>query len=265
MDRTTVGSLLRSTQALCLQLCQKQTLDYGIAHFSERFAALPDANQFREVLIDDPARIPDAFAQADAWFTERKLVCHRWSPAGGQSDDALAMFLASRGYRPRPLTAMILVGWRELAPAPDVRVVPARALREMLRRSYLDDDTPPTAKARELLAESYNERMDDPQLDLFVATIDRRPAGRVALYQVGDIARIVDLTVLPAFVDRGVEYALLGHALALAKRLALPSILAQVAENATTHRRWLTDAGFVEDGRIVEFERSTPFETVAPQ
>ncbi len=263
MERTTVGSLLRTTQALCLQIGQKQTLDYGIAYYSERFADLSDANQFREVLIDDPARIPDAFAQAQAWFAERRLTCHRWAPAIGEAVEPLAEFLAAHGYLPRTSLAMALTEWPEIEMPSDVRVAPARALREVLRRSYLDDDTPPAAAARTLLAESCNERMDDPRMDMFIATIGRRPAGRVGLFQVGDLARIVELGVMPAFMDRGVEKALLAHVLSLARRLTLPTILAQVAEEATQHVRWMEEAGFVEDGRIVEFELSTPAEATA--
>ena len=51
--------------------------------------------------------------------------------------------------------------------------------------------------------------MNDPNFDLFLAMVDGQPAGRCALYQVGDIARVTDLAVgsLPAGSD--VERALL--------------------------------------------------------
>ncbi len=99
MERSTVGSLLRSTQTYCAQLCEKQALTYGIAYYSERFAKLPEANQFREVLVDDPARIPAAFDEAERWFKEQGLTCYRWAPADGQASDTLSGFLVSRGFR----------------------------------------------------------------------------------------------------------------------------------------------------------------------
>ena len=45
MQRSTTGSILRSTQALCGQLCEKKTLEYGIAYYiaqSTRRAELAD-------------------------------------------------------------------------------------------------------------------------------------------------------------------------------------------------------------------------------
>ncbi len=257
-----MGSLLRSTQGLCLQLCQKQTLDFGIAYYSERFPELPDLNQFREVVCRDPDQFAKAFSQAEDCFRGHNLVFHRWAPADKESQDSMESFLALRGFRRRNRTALALTQWRIPDLDHGVRVLPARAVREQFRRSYLDDDVPLIARARERLAEAWIERLDDPQLDMFVATIDRKPAGRVGIYQVGDIARLVDLAVLPAFQNRSVEESLLAYALGLAKRLTLPSILASVEVGDSTLMELLTSAGFVEDGRIAEFERPTPFEAV---
>src|SRR3990172_8149540 len=72
MGRTTIGSFLRATQAWCAQLCQKETLEYGIAYFRERFAAMPDACQFREVWTPDPARFEEAFRQTEEWFESKR-------------------------------------------------------------------------------------------------------------------------------------------------------------------------------------------------
>ena len=101
------------------------------------------------------------------------------------------------------------------------------------------------------------ERMDDAPFDMFVAMIGERPAGRGALYQVGDIARIIDLAVLPPFVDRGVDRALLAHVLAMAKRLAMRNICMQIDPD-DPRCDWLEAIGFVSDGTIIEFERDPP-------
>src|SRR3990172_8473514 len=98
MDRTTVGSLLRSTQAYCSELCEKETLEYGIAYYNPRFSLLPEANQFREVLIEDLARIAEAFEQTEKWFRQQEMFCHRWAPAEGRGTDELADFLTQHGF-----------------------------------------------------------------------------------------------------------------------------------------------------------------------
>ncbi len=258
MDRTTVGSLLRSTQPYCSELCEKETLDYGIAYYCRRFATLVEANQFREVLIDDPARIREAFEQAEAWFRQRGLFCHRWAPAAGQATTELTDFLTQRGFMVRRSTAMALARWVGQGTPEQVRILPARAMREAYRGTFIHAEAPGSPATRKLLAEASLERLDDPQLDMVVALWDKQPVGRCGLYQVGDIARVMSVSVIPAFAGRGVEQALLAHVLALAKRLTLRHIFAQVDETDASTRILLEEAGFVADGEIVEFERDPP-------
>jgi len=258
MERNIVNSLLRSSQAFCSELSDKETLDYGIAFYSRRFAALPEANQLREVWIEDPTEITVAFAQAEHWFTEHSVFCHRWAPAGGTASPQLAGFLEERGFCRRHMSALALQDWNEMPPAPQVRVLPARAMRAAFKQTYIEDGKPPNARLRELLAEAYVERLDDPQLDMFVALVDKKPAGRAGLYQVGDIARIVDLTVLKGFEETVVEGALLAQVLGLAKRLSFRKVLVQVDRDDQPRLASLAHAGFAPEGEIVEFERQAP-------
>jgi N-acetylglutamate synthase-like GNAT family acetyltransferase len=102
--------------------------------------------------------------------------------------------------------------------------------------------------------ESYEERLDDPQLDMFVAMIDQQPAGRCGLYQVGDIARVMDLVVRSDYENRGVENALTAHALAYAKRIGMRNICLQI-DTHDAQRTWFEHAGFIENGQLVEFHR----------
>ena len=83
MQRNTVSALLRATQAYCQQLCDKETLEHGIAFFSARYPLLPDVNQFREVVIDSAEHIPRVFDETERWFEGHGLSCLRWATAGG--------------------------------------------------------------------------------------------------------------------------------------------------------------------------------------
>jgi len=258
LERTTVGSLLRSTQAHHSQLCEKRTLEYGIAYFSERFPDLPEANQFREVVVDNPAPIASAYDEAEACFGSLGLFCYTWAPAVGEASPELSAFLAAKGFRQRGYVAMTLTEWVTLEPAEGVRVLPARAMRAALRDTFVDRSDASGGGAADRLAEACDERLNDPQYDMFVAVVDGKPAGRCALYQVGDIARLMDLEVCDAFADRGVQRALTAHGLAMAKRLTMRNICAQVEEADAVRREWFERAGFVADGRIVEFHRAAP-------
>ncbi len=258
MERTTVGLLLRSTQAYCTQLCDKETLEYGIAYYNPRFASLPEANQFREVLIEDPAQMPQAFEQTETWFHKRNMFCHRWSPADGQATKELADFLTRRGFRRRQHMAMSLARWVDQKTPEQVRILPARPMRTAYRETFTQVDTPELSAMGELLAEAALERLDDPHFDMVVALWEKHPAGRCGLYQVGDIARVMSVDVLPKYAGLGIEEALLGYVLALAKRLTMRNVLAQIGETDLAGQSFLKNAGFVCDGEIAEFERDPP-------
>lgn len=255
MERTTVGSLLRSTQAFRSQLCEKETLEHGIAYYCERFANLPEANQFREVVVDNSEQIAAAFDEAEVWFEARNLRCHVLAPAGGAATTDLAGFLVDRGYEERGYVAMTLTNWVEIERVDGIRVLPARAMRSALRQTFEDAATSTSTSDAGGLAEALNERMNDPQLDMFVAMIGARPVGRCGLYQVGDIARVVELSVRETPRGGDLRQALTGHVLAMAKRLEMRNVCVQVDETDAERRAWFESVGFVADGRIVEFER----------
>ena len=258
MERSTTGSILRTTQAWCLQLCEKQTLSHGIAYYSERFAQLRQANQFREVVVESADAVPSAFSEANDWFEEHNLRCDRWAPADGRANDELADFLVENGFRKQIHTVMTLASWVDLSSVDNVRVLPARSMRAALRTTHIENHAPGSQTEREMLADACQQRLDDPQFDMFVATVDGKPAGRCALYQVGDIARVIDLNVLPAFVDADVDTAMVSHALVLAKRLAMRNICVQIDEAEAQQRRLFARFGFVADGTIEEFDRVIP-------
>lgn len=255
MEHTTVNSLLRCIQAYCNQLCDKHTLDFGIAYYSERFPEVAELNQFREVLYDETGDVRALFEQAEEWFSRNGLNCYRWAPALGTMPKHLVEYLVEHGFERHVDVAMRLTKWVELDAAAEVRVLPARAMRAAYRES-LEAVPPATGSPWSAhVAEACEERLDDPSFDMFVALVEKQPAGRCALYQVGDLAHVRDLAVLPAFADRGVERALLGHVLGLAKRLALANVLALVENDDRVQEAWFQHAGFVPDGEIEEFRR----------
>ena len=255
IQRSTVGSLLRSMQAFCGQLCEKETLEYGIVYCCPRFPTLPEVNQFREVVIDDAACIPAAFQQAEQAFGARQVSCRRWATAGGTPTPELHRFLSEQGFVPHSQTAMTLTRWPDPSVSPSVRIIPARAVREAYRKTFLVESDSASPQERAERADSFGERLDDPSFDAIVAMVDGVPAGRCVLFQVGDIARVIDLCVGPGFDGKGVETALLSHALTLAKRLAMRNICTLVESEDAASLTRLHASGFVEDGVIVEFER----------
>ncbi len=252
MTTPTIASMHRSTQALCTHLCQKQTLTQGIAYYNPDLPHDAEANQFREVVIGGAGDVREAFEEAETFFSEQGITCLRWALAADQTADAIAPFLIEAGFVKRPLSAWLLTRWVDRAPPDDVRVLPARAMRSTLRRMFESAESEPT---RTDALETCLRRMDDPQYDMFVAMIGDQPAGRCALYQVGDFARVTDLHVADGFDEKIVGHALLAHVLTMSKRLTMRKILTLHREGEDVRRAMLEEWGFVEDGRFDEFDR----------
>jgi len=256
MERTTVGSVLRTTQAWCLHLGEKETLELGIAYYSDRFPDLPDTNQFREVIATDPDQVVAALDEASQWFQGKALKCHRWAPAVGDASPALAQRLLDCGFHKHTYNAFRLAKWPELQHNDNLRILPARAMREVFRTLIVANSKRHTQAIRISEAQAWNERLDEPQLDLFIAMNGTTPAGYAGLFQVGDIARVLLPVVSPEQSRANVADTLLDHMLTLAKRLTLATIVATLDADDETGRVWLESAGFVADGTIVEFDRT---------
>ena len=206
--------------------------------------------------IEDAAKIGHAFDQTEQWFTERGMTCLRWVPADGMPTAELTDFLTERGFQKTEFIAMTLTGWPKLEAPADIRVLPARAMRAAFRRAVADSLPPDWQGPSELFSEACEERLDDAPFDAFVAMIENEPAGWGALHQVGDIGRLTPIEVSRACKERGVEAALLAHGLALAKRLMLKIVCTTVAESETEKISSLERAGFVPDGRFVQYDRA---------
>ena len=99
------------------------------------------------------------------------------------------------------------------------------------------------------------ERLNDPQYDAFVALRDDQPVGAVALYQVGEIGRIVDLYVCLGARRAGIASCLLNYVVAASRRWELRPLCTQVAAENVAARALLGKLGFEEGGTIVGFWR----------
>lgn len=241
MERTAVSAYLRTTQAWCLQLCEKETLDHGIAYVSPRHAILPEACHLREVVIEDETTIAPAIELTEQWFRERKLRCLRWAAVETQPLAPLQSMLEANGFQAKKYSVLALSRWNVPAVSGDIRILPARAMRSAFLSTFA---VPAEANA-------FTERLDDPHLDMFVAVGPTGSIGRCGLFQVGDIARVIE----PVVSNPAAENALIAAALTLAKRLAYKTVLIQGdSDNHAALSRY-AGYGFSPAGEFVEFDR----------
>lgn len=242
-----ISAVRRSDQAMCEQIATWETLEYGVAFCNPEIPSFAGANQLRDVWLADMDG-ETAFARAEAYYAERGLTCLRWTPASGQAVEPVETLLAGKNWRRVENVAMGLKDWGASAAADDetVRVLPARAMRRAYGRTFEGDSTGESAGT---------ERLNDAKHDAFVCTLNGEPAGRAAYVEVGDIARLADVFVLPGFRGRGVGRSLVGHFLQTARRLSPQVVVASCDSDDAAGRAFLAGHGFAECGTLKAFER----------
>jgi GNAT superfamily N-acetyltransferase len=133
-------------------------------------------------------------------------------------------------------------------------------MREAFRQTCLEESHLRPLEYREGSAEAAEQRLDDARIDMYVAMVEGEPAGKCALFQVGDIGRIVDLYVGRAHRRQRVGTALLHHVIALAKRLLARLVCLEVPTAASGTIAFLKTLGFVDCGRTIAYLRPGTFQ-----
>ncbi|MEE9294749.1 MAG: GNAT family N-acetyltransferase [Phycisphaerae bacterium] len=260
MATATESAILRALQAYGLQLGESFSLDWGIAYTCPRFPQLDSANQFREIIIEETEAhgfesvgLPSVFESVEEHFAQQGLKCRRWAPAVDQPLGKLEAFLTGRGFVCEDFVVMGLRSWADLEVAEGIRVLPARAmpkaLCEILHEAYAASEP----FLRDALVAAATERLDDPQIQGLVATLEGKPVGFGAFYEVGDIGLVTDVFVSEAYRRRGVGTALMDHILKLARRLMMRITCARVPADGAAAIELLRSCGMEADGRLTEF------------
>ncbi len=253
MATPTLASLLRADQAYYAQISRTRSLDKGIAFTSDAFPVVAEANQFREVWVDPADDLSAVFAAVDTNFGKLGLSCQLWAPSADGSTEGLEPFLLDRGFSRRNITAMALRSHTATLIGEAIRVLPARAMRKALRLIHEAEYKGLEASEREMFIEAALERLNDHRLDEFVALRTGEPAGRCALFQIGDVGRVCGLFVLPAHRRCGVGQALLSQSLKLARRLQLRLVCVPVLSDNEAALGLLQRCGFERDGMTREY------------
>lgn len=240
-----ISGVRRAEQVFHEQVGQKQTLEYGIAFFDVEYPQSQQDNAFREVLIENPQVVPQAWAEAQAFYGQRKLQCHRWVPSLAQSLGVIEPFLTSQGMLRRSFAALAISSWPQIKSDRNVRVLPARAMRQAFRKLHADA----------LTAQIEERRLDYAQFDVCVAIVDGQPAGRCGLLQAGEIAQVRDLHVAEPFRGRRVGATLLSHMLDVARRLMMKVVCTKTEADNAAGLDFLRACGFEQQGDMIEFHR----------
>lgn len=234
------------------QICEWEPLDYGVAFTCPRYPDLTGAQQLRDVWLADIDG-PNAFDRAETYFADRNLQCSVWTPASGQPDAPVEALMTSKGWQHETIVALNLADI-DKSPAelekPDVRILPARAMRRAYR-AFLES----LHHKDESACDAAFDRLDDASYEVLLAVRDGVAVARIGYHEVGEFARLRDFSALSNAADDNSRSMLLAHFLLRARRLSPRVVVACFPEAATDDITFLTQRGFAEAGRLLQFRR----------
>ncbi len=251
-SKDVLSAARRSEQVWWEQICEWESLDYGVAYTCERYPSLTDAQQLRDVWLADIDGCV-AFDRAESYYSERNLTCCVWTPASGQEEAPVSAIMAEKGWRREDL---VVLGLEQLDQGPtnltlgDVRVLPARPMRRSYR-TFLES----IHAGDESACNAAFDRLDDASYEVLLAVRDGEAVGRIGYHDVGDVGRIREFSISS---DDGIDdlrRLLLAHFLLRARRLSPRVIVACCLDTNPSEITFLNDCGFIEAGRLVRFRR----------
>ncbi len=248
-----IAAMYRANQAFHTQVLDTAALSCGVAHFSKQFPGI--CNQFREVSIPQGGSAEAVWEEVEAFFGRRGEDCTRWVPAVGQLLEPLEEFLRGKLFLPSRKLVMALRPWPELPPHPQVRIVPGRGVRQVLRDLIMSDKERGEWATRDSSAELVLLRLDDPGFEMLVGMVEGKAVGHGGMLEVGPIAAIYDVFVQPKYRRRGVARALMADLVNACRRLQLRTVVLEVDEANTAAIALYEQCGFERAGTSVEFVR----------
>lgn len=242
----------RTEQVWWEQICEWESLEYGVAFTCRRYPSLADAQQLRDAWLADVDG-PEAFRRAEAWYAERGLTCSLWTPASGQDDGQIESLMTMLGWRRENIVAL---GLSDVEHSPSeteldgVRILPARAMPRAYR-AFLDS----IHDRHEAARDAAFDRLDDASYEVLLAVRDGAAVGRIGYHEVGDFARLRDFSISSDVADDAIRRLLVAHFVLRARRLSPRVIVACLLESATSEIEFLNNCGFTDAGRLMQFRR----------
>ena len=253
MSQNEVLSAVRRTeQVYWEQICEWESLEYGVAFSCPRYPDLAGAQQLRDVWLaelDGPA----AFDRAEQYYADRNLTCAVWSPASGQATEPVEAVMNVKGWRREDIVALSLAdidkgpGELELE---GHRVLPARAMRRAYL-AYLESRHP----GRQQECDAAFDRLDDANYELLLAVRSGDVVGAIAYHEVGEVARLREFSRSSDADESAVRRLLMAHFLLRARRLSPRAVVAGCSESAPQEIQFLEECGFAQAGKLPQFHR----------
>ncbi len=217
------------------------------------------ANCAAEVRLGEGQDADALLDRIDAHFAEVGTKC--WYLMSSELDwpEALAEAAKARGFEKTESGAFLLDPYKPPKQLLDnIQIIPGRAaygeLRELgydqAREDYgLDDD-----RADQLVG-AMIDRLDEPQIEVFLGRIDKKPVGNLTVVTVGQVGVIDAVYTMQAWRRKGVARTLMHHAVEYCQRAGFEQVVLESVDPGPT--ALYESLGFRRIATITCYDRPT--------
>jgi len=236
-------------------VAQEQAIDHAVCFTNARCPGVRLAN-FAEL---DLRAAPDAagpLAAVEDHFARHDAVCQILQPTDGDGAAALAAVASDYDRVERHVLLHEGAGPHR-AGADDLQIIPARASYDQLRtlvESMARLDHGADDRLAAALAQVWEDRLDEPRLDLFLGLVERRAAAVAGVLSLGQIGVVDPVWCHPDRRGRGVAGAMLGHLLEHCRRAMFEQVVVDRGEGCPAIS-FYESFGFRRVARFTRFKR----------
>lgn len=237
-------------------LGEEAQLDVGTAFTNAELSRVWDANRMMDAVLPEGVTPPEAVAQVEEHFAAQGTRCAKWSmnlAARVERLEPLTEHLLSLGHWVYTAEVFHLVGMpkQPVRDAVGLTVIPARASFRHARQ--LAEEDAAEKKHGPQLVQASLMHLDDPHWDAILAMQDGKAVGMLGVLAVGEIGRIDEVFVNPAYRRRGIGRALMGRALEICARSQFRHVLLCTVKGNHIAQALYTSIGFRKIGELQEY------------
>jgi GNAT superfamily N-acetyltransferase len=236
-------------------LAHAAPLDVGTAYANPALLAVHDANNIRDAALPDNITPAAAIDSVLSHYAQQNTRCAYWvmNPSAPEhATKPLTDHLLSIGYRTRAADILLLSHAPpvRIPESPALKIIPARA---SFRHTRILAEQSAAAWNTPQLADAWMTHLDDPHWDALLALKEGHPAAYVGVLAVGEVGRIDDVYVAPAFRNQGIAQTMLARILEICARALFRHVmLSTLADNTPAHRLY-QKLGFKTVGQLIAY------------
>jgi len=215
-----VRALKKANADVCGQSAERCELSCATAYHALEFPDIWDVNISFDIHLPTGMTACQVVDEIADHFRDHDATCYTWVPNDIDCAPALVDYFNSEGFECERSLCMLLTN----AKLPeklrdDVQIIPARAMRkpygELHHRAHVHQWGEGAADQMEAV---QMNGLDNPQLDAFVARVDKEVVASAGIYSLGEIGVVYEVVTHPEFRRQGIMKALLDHLLRHAAR-----------------------------------------------